>query len=187
MSVPKFTVALPQCPWHCRAGTGLVGSGSKLRKGEADLGLVPREVLCWGAGDKMAAPLCQTQLCGPAGLWRCLSSRPSVWSKDGCRHPSGDLGICQSWAAASFPGEPSFQDSQLLLRGGSKGLSPEVSGVTDELRGCGDGLLAPRHRDSATCIASPVRAVPHVSFSWLMVPLSLRAGRVIFNCLPCAA
>lgn len=95
---------------------------------------VPGEVPHGGAGNEMPAPLCQTQLSGPAGLQRHLPSRPSVWSKDGHRHVSEDPGVCRSWAAASFPEEPCFQDLQLLLQAGSEGLSPEGPGVTSELR-----------------------------------------------------
>jgi len=148
-------------------------------------------VLWWGAGDKMPAPLCQTQLSGPAGLWRCLPPRPGVWSKDGRRHPSGDPGICQSWAAASFPGEPSFQDSQLLLWGGSEGLSPEGPGVTGELRaalGLRQCLAGPAARRlSHTCSEPHLCSAPCFLLLADSATLSPWAGRVIFNCLPCAA
>lgn len=184
------TVALPKCTWHHRAGARLVGSDSKLRKADAD----PRH--CWESAAGVQGMGHQHPSARPRSLGQ-LSVRDTFLQGpvSGAKMGTGISVEIPAFTSPSlrhhsFPGEPPFQDSQLLLWTGRKGLSPEGSGVISELRAavwlqqCLAGPVAWRHNHM--CNEPQLFSAP--CFLLLADGGTFpQVGRVIFNCLPCAA
>lgn len=83
---------------------------------------IPGEVLLWDTGNEMPDPALQDGRTAETPFFKasCL--------EQGQGQASAEI------LAASFPREPRFQDSQLHLWCGSKGLSPEDPKIIRELR-----------------------------------------------------